>query len=492
MLPRDILVRIIEATVAAHGERRRLRTLFRVMATCRELFAVVMTTPELWRDVLIPAVGDAACEAICRRLRRLPRNTIITLSATGPLPMNHAFLETLEAHGDSLTVIVCERQHAAPVPSVMPRWTLAWAAARNLTTLSLTIYAANALATPPLPPLPALRNVCVDVRYGTVAVVPVIIGVQPAMIRLRVHAERRDPGLPTDAKVPTLTGWLAQQHSLQKLSMSFLQGDLHDVLRPVTTMPRITDLDINVYERPSSYAFARVFPNVDQAAIHVHRRHDAQHPPVHGVSATPLLAWTKLRVASFKRVPLGPDGGPLRQMTGLEKLQAERCGLTTVEELRPLKRLRFLWVSDAVTSLEGVGSLTALTSLTVTSPVLDDAGDLHQLTCMREIAIDASQWFFPTPWHVPSFTASLEMVWVSLFAAAVVYDQTVAPMPVLKSMYVCGGTMDEVGPLLERGAESPRLRRMRWTGGVTPAFAQRYPRAAAALTGPIKRKRAQA
>jgi hypothetical protein len=492
MMRRDILARVVEAMVAAKEERHRARTLLRVMATCRELRAVVLTTRALWRHVMVPAAGDVASDTICRFLHVIPRNTVISLTSIGPLPMNHAFLEALEAHGESLRAVSCERQNHTPVPGVGPRWRPAWGAARHVTTLCLTVNIHHAPPMPPLPPLPALQSVCLEVRSGTVAAAPAIIGVQPAMTSLRVHAERRDHTLPPGAQMPTLTVWLAKQPALKKLTLSFLQGDLHDVLRPVCTLPGVTQVDLNVYERPSSYAFARAFPNVDQVAIHIHARppRDELAPPPPAPPPTPLLAWTKLRVASLKRVPLGPDGGPLRHLTGLEKLHIERCGLTTVEELRPLRKLRYLCARDAVTSLEGVGTLTALTSLTITSPVLDDAGDLDQLTALREIGLDASEWFFPTPWHIPSFTASLETVCVSKYAATVVHDQAVAPMPALKSMYVYGGTMDEVGPLMERGGESQALRRMRWTGTVTPACARRYPRAAAALASTsIKRKK---
>lgn len=497
MVPaRDVLRRVIEEAVASRPPRWRMRTLMRLMAVSRELRAVVRTTPALWRDVLVPAAGDKASDAVCRCLASLPRNTVISLTAVAPLPLNHAFLEALEAHGDSLQAVVCARQNHASVPGVFSRWRPAWAAARALITLSLTVDVCNAPIMPTLPPLPALRNVFLDLRQATLAAAPAFIGIQPAMVRLRVYAETRDPAIPPGTPSPILTGWLAQQPSLQKLGLSFVQGDLHDVLRPVCALDRVTEITLSVFDTPSSYVFARAFPNVEQVAIHVHRRRPpaagvADAPmPAHGAPLPPFQTWTKLRVASLKRVPLGPFGGPLRHLTTLEKLHLDRCGLTTTDELRHLTRLRLLCVADAVVSLHGVGALTALTSLSVLSPVLDDAGDLHQLAGLRDLAIDGSQWFFPTPWHVPSFTAPLKSVWASRYAAAVMHAETVAPMPALQTMHVHGGTMDEVGPLMERGAESAVLRRLRWTGTVTADGASRFPRAAAAIASTInKRKR---
>ena len=488
MVPRNLLSAVVEAMVVSERERHRVRTLLRVMATSRDVRAVVLSTTSLWRHVVVPAAGDIACKAVCRLLCLVPRNTIVTLTSSGPVPMHHAFLEVIEAHGGSLCAVACERQNdVTPVPGLVHRWQPAWASARTLTALSLTVDVAHAPPMPPLPSLPCLRSVCIEVRFGTVAAVPAIIGVQPAMTRLRVCAERRDYRVPAGTPMPTLTRWLAKQPVLQRLALSFLQGNLHDVLRPVCILPGITELDLSVFETPSSYEFARVFPNVDQAAVHVHSRPvETVTPP----SVAPLLAWSKLRVTSLKRVPLGPDGGPLRELTHLEKLHDERCGLTTLDALRPLTKLRYLCVRDPVTSLDGVGSLTALTSLTVTSPVLEDGGDMCQLVRLRELTLDVSEWFYPTPWHIPSFTAPLESVWVSQYAASVVFDHAVAPMPVLRSLYVYGGTtMDGVGELMERGAESPCLRRMRWTGTVTPSCARRYPRAAAALVSTVPGKR---
>ncbi len=488
MVPRHLVSRVIECMV--EGERHRMRHLLRVMATCRDVKGVVLETPALWRHVVVPATGDVASKAVCRLLLAIPRNTVITLTANGPLPMHHAFLEALEAHGKSLCAVVCERQNdVTPVRGVVPRWRPSWSAATALTTLTLVVDVANSPKMPMLPPLRSLRSACIEVRHGTIGAIPSILGVQPVLARLRMRAERRDFRVPHGTPMPNLTPWLAQHPALQKLAMSFLQGNVHDVLRPVCVLLGVTELDLSVFETPMTYEFARVFPNVEQAAVHVHCRPvEVVIPP----SVAPLLTWQHLRVASLKHVPLGPDGASLTQLTTLEKLHIERCRFTTLEALRPLTRLRYLCVRDPVASLEGVGTLTALTSLTVTSPVLEDAGDLCHLTRLRDITLDASQWFFPTPWHVPSFTATLESVWVSQYAATVMFEQTAAPMPALKTLYVYGGGADEVGQLMEHAARSPSLRRMRWTGVVTAAFARRYPRATAALAMPRKSKRRRA
>jgi hypothetical protein len=487
-VPREVWSRIIAEAIAHVDDRFRLRALVQCSMLSTSVQHAVLTSPELWRDVTLPALADEAVESICRLLARLPRNSICSLVSSGTLRATHVLLDVLEHHAESIHLLGITRQTELSVaPGIIQRWAPAWSTLHALSSLVLTVNVHHGPPMPCLPPLPALDIAWLDIHGGTVAATPFVLGAQPALRFLILHAERRDPSVGPDDTVPALTPWLATAlPSLTTLHVSMLQGDPDDVFPPTAQLARVTELELTAAHRPTSYAFARTFPSVEYATVHVRSSARNLSPPV-PIREDALRPWAGIRHMGLTRVCLGPSGAPLRHLTALEKLQLDRCGLDDLDEMGRHPALASLWVRGPLTSAAGIGALTALTRLTILSRSLEDGSDLARLTGLRTLALEVSHEYFTyTPWDLPSFVNHLEHVWMTHPAASAMIEN-VAPMPSLQTMAITGGTVHEVGPLLERAAHSPRLRGLRWTGPVCAEFASSYPRAAAALAS---RKRA--
>lgn len=488
-VPKEVWSRIIVEAIAHVDDRFRIRALVRLSAVATPLYHAVVTSPEMWRDVTVPALEDGAVESICRLLAQLPRNSIWSLVASGSLRATHVMLDVLERHADSLNLLgITRRPETSVARDIVSRWAPAWSLLHTLSSMVLTVDVHNGRHLPCLPPLPALDILWLDIRGGSVAATPMVLGVQPSLRFLILHAERKDPILGPNDRVPAITPWLAAAlPSLATLHVSMQQGDPDDAFPPTTQLTQVTELELTAAHRPTSYAFMRTFAGVQQAIVHIRScaRNLTPHVPIHPDTLRP---WSGVRQLGLTRVPLGPGGAPLQCLTALQKLQIDRCGLQDLGDMGQHPHLTSLWVRGPLTATDGVGALTALTDLSIMSRSLEDGSDLLRLTRLRNLVLDVSPSYFPTPWHLPSFVASLETVWVTHDALGVpeLMSENVEPMPVLQTLSVSGGTMWEAGPLLERAAGSPRLRCLRWTGVVCPDFASTYPRAAAALA---RRKR---
>lgn len=492
-LPKEIWSQIIAAAIAHVDDRFRIRALVRLSAVATPLYHAVFSSPEMWRDVTVPALEDGAVESICRVLARLPRNSVWSLVSSGSLRATHVMFDVLERHADSLNLLgITRRPEITSVArDIVSRWAPAWSLLHTLSSMVLNVDVRNGSHLPCLPPLPALDIMWLDIQGGSVAAAPVVLGAQPSLRFLILHAERKDPTLGPDDRVPALTPWLAASlPSLATLHVSMLQGDPDDAFPPTTQLTQVTELELTAAHRPTSYAFMRTFTGVQQAIVHIRScaRNLTPHEPIHPDTLRP---WSRVRQLGLTRVPLGPGGAPLHCLTALQKLQLDRCGLHDLGDMGRHPHLTSLWVRGPLTATDGVGALTALTDLSIMSRSLEDGSDLLRLTRLRNLVLDVSPSYFPTPWHLPSFVASLETVWMTHDALGgggpePMSAENVAPMPVLQTMSVSGGTMWEAGPLLERASGSPRLRCLRWTGVVCPEFASTYPRATAALA---RRKR---
>jgi hypothetical protein len=479
-VPRDVWVRVIAAAVEHVRDQHRIQTILRITAVSKTLMDAALGAPELWTNIIVPAARDATVISVCRLLARLPRDSIETLGTRGAICINAAFRTTLDRHAGSL-----EHLEVAAAPGSLRLSTLSML--RSLRTLCLAVDMIHStLGT--LPPLPELRAVRLDISHGTVGDAPSVLGNQPALMDVMLHAEHTSLFLEPSHPVEPITPWLARHPKLRSLHLSMFHGDLNTVLQPTDTLFGMTMLNINVYRQPSAYEFVQSFPDLVSVAILVHRRLEIAAPTP--VRADAFRHWSPaLRTVKLKRVNLGPDGIPIQGLTTLETLYLKYCGVTTLTGLTQLRALKDLYVEGCLVTLDGVGSLTALESLDAVSHHLEHAGDLHSLRGLKFLKLDVSQWWNArTHWQTHAFTSSLVAMCLSDSAVDVFpEDMPIAPFDSLRKLVVTGGSAHAVGPFLEAVAMKAqnKVPKMKWIGGsgITLEFERHYPRATSVLCG---------
>lgn len=477
-VPPDVWARVIAAAVEHVDERHRIRAFLRIMAASKTLMDAAMASPELWSNIVVPAARDATVISVCRLLARLPRNAVSVLGTVAPVCINAAFLKALFHHAGSL-----KHMEVAAAPGSLCLSSLSMLG--SLRTLCLSVDLTYS-TTGTLPPLQELQVVRLDISHGTVGDAPAVLGHQPALQDLTIHAKHSSMFLESDHPVEPITPWLARHPRLRSLELFMYHGDLNVVLKPTPALAGITELIINGYKQPSSYDFAQTFPNLAQATILVHCRLDAVVPPT-PVRADAFRHWSPtLQRLRLKRVNLGPDGSPLRHLTTLTTLHITYCRVTTLALLTRLQGLRDLYIEGGcLETLDGVGALTSLHSLDANSYNLNYAGNLHLLCGLKTLKLNVSQWWNArTHWQTHSFTSSLVAMCLSDCAVDVFpEDMPIASFDSLKRLLVTGGSVHAVGPFLEAVAMCKKPPRIEWIGGsdITHEFERHYPSATRVL-----------
>lgn len=477
-VPPDVWARVIAAAVEHVDDRHRIRAFLRIMAASKTLMEAALSSPELWANIIVPAARDATVSSVCRLLERLPRNAVTMLGTSAPVCINAAFLKALVHHAGSL-----KRMEVAAAPGSLCLSSLSMLG--SLRTLCLAVDVTHS-TTGTLPPLQELQAVRLNITHGTVADASVVLGHQPALQDVTLHAKHPSMFLGSGHPVEPITPWLASHPRLQSLELFIYHGDLNMVLKPTHALSGITALVINAYRQPSSYDFARTFPDLARATIVLHCRMETIAP------LTPVLAdafrhWSPaLQGLRLKRVNLGPDGAPLRHLTTLTTLHITYCRVTTLALLTRLQGLRDLYIEGGcLETLDGVGTLTSLQSLDAISYNLKYAGDLHLLCGLKTLKLNVSQWWNARiHWQTHSFTSSLVAMCLSDCAVDVFpEDMPVASFDSLKRLLVTGGSAHAVGPFLEAVAMRRKPPRIEWIGGsgITREFERHYPAATRVL-----------
>jgi hypothetical protein len=333
-----------------------------------------------------------------------------------------------------------------------------------------------------------LEKIVLDIKGTDVTIVPDLIGTQPALNWLVVHAWRKNRQASLTGRTPCITPWLKTLVSLRTLEITMKYGDAHEILRNEdhTVHPSIIELNLTLYDHPTSYAFLTSFSNVRFAAVRVYSDEDIDD----SLHAVVLRNWVHIRHLSLKKVNIGRAAECLSELPHLNRLQVDGCGVQTLKGLRHNTSLATLWVyDDNLQDCYGVGGLPKLRGLCLCAPRLTDASDIGTLRHLVFLGLMNCNYLRGLPWDVPAFTQNLENVRLCAGVCSDIDSRHLTHVPNLKIVELEGGDLHGVGKLLESVVKSKAtLSTLKWVGLLPPEFATMYPRALAMLLKESERR----
>lgn len=491
-LPDTLILYCIELSLRGRPEKWRHRHCAHLqLVNTRFRRLVTRETPSTWHTVILPIYGaEKLTNATAFLAHRLPRNIVVSFSCMGHLPFGPTFFEFLNNHSGSLEYIGLYDINIPTSILDLPQFRPVVQGLSKLKTLSMTSRGQRTIPALTLPPLPSLEKVILDIKGTDISALPDILGPQPSMNWLIVHAWRKNRQASLTGRSTCITPWLKTLVSLRTLEITMKYGDAQEIFKneedPTLMYPSIIELKLTVYEHPTSYAFLKAFSNVHFAAVRVYSEEDVNE----SMQAVVLRDWVHVRHLSLKQVNVGPSAEFLSKMPRLNRLQLDGCGVQTLRGLEQNTSLATLWVyDDDLRDCFGVGALSKLRGLCLSAPGLTDASEIKALRNLVFLGLMQCTDLRGLPWDVPEFTQSLENIRICAAACSDIPDDTLTYVPNLRIVELEGGDLQGVGKLLESVVESKAtLRTLKWVGLLPREFAVAYPRAKALLFTEYQRK----
>ena len=489
-LPDTLLSYCFHLSLRGRPEKLRLRHCAALQLVCKRFRRVVtQASPEIWHTVILPMYGiQNLTNATAFLAHHIPRNTIVAFSCLNRIPFGQAFLEFLRNHAGSLDYVGLYDVNVPTSVLDFPQFHAVVQGLSQLKTLSLTSGGHQNLPALALPPLPSLEKVTLDIKGADVTVVPDIIGTQPALNWLVVHAWRKRRHASLTGRSPCITPWLKTLASLRTLEITMKFGDAHEIFKNEdgTTYPTLIELNLTLYEHPTSYAFLKSFSHVHFAAVRVFSADDIDD----SLQAIVLRNWVHIRHLSLKQINVGRSAECLSEMPHLNRLQLDGCGVHTLRGLKHNTSLATLWVyDDNLQDCYGVGGLQKLRGICLSAPRLTDASDIQTLRNLVFLGLMQCVRLRGLPWHISEFTQTLENVRLCAAVCSDIDAQHLTKVPNLKIVELEGGDLHGVGKLLESAVKSKAtLKTLKWVGLLPREFRIEYPRATALLIKESERR----
>ena len=439
---------------------------------------VTQESPEMWHTVMLPNTRHLL-RTVAFLANRIPRNTVISFSSQTFVPLGSCVLQFLKNHARSLEYIGLYDVNLVGKDTSWLNHTAFRPVFQGLSALETLSLVCRGHTFPPkmtLPPLPSLKKVTLDIKGADVCAAPDILGCQPSLEVLIVYSWRKYRQASLTGTTTCITPWLKSLVSLHALEVTMKYEDAHEIFNNegFIAHPTITELSLNVWTPPSSYAFLTLFSNVVRAAVQVHAPARCLDNSLY---APALLQWVHVKQLMLKQVRIGHDAEFVAGLPRLQKVHLEDCGVWTLKGLESTTQLHTVWISDVeLYSCEGIGTLTHLRSLCLSGTCLTDVSELKTLRTLVFLGLLNCQYLRGVPWDVPEFTRTLE--YVRLCADVCLDMDAPASLPNVKAVDLQGAN-DGVGKFLESVVSSKAtLKRLIWRGLMTDEFVTRYPHAA--------------